>query len=118
MFGGLGDDVIDGREGGDLILGGMNVPGGNDVITGGPGGGGLAGEGGDDTVKAGEGSDFATGQLGNDTLLGGKGDDTLFGDAFFGDPGAFDVCNGQQGFDLSATSEVNNQMEGDLAPEG
>ena len=49
-------------------------------------------------------------------LLGGKGDDTLFGDAFFDDPGAFDVCNGQQGFDLSATCEVNNQMEGDLPP--
>jgi len=51
------------------------------------------------------------------TIVGTQGY-TLFGDAFFGDPGAFDVCNGQQGFDLSATCEVNNQMEGDLAPEG
>ena len=73
---------------------------------------------GDDVVNGGDGNDNLTGNFGNDTLLGGKGDDTLFGDAFFGDPGAFDVCNGQQGFDLSATCEVNNQMEGDLPPEG
>ena len=54
------------------------------------------------------------GNFGNDVLLGGKGDDMLFGDAFFGDPGGFDVCNGQQGFDLSAACEVSNQMEGVL----
>ena len=68
--------------------------------------------------NGGDGNDNLTGNFGNDTLLGGKGDDTLFGDAFFDDPGAFDVCNGQQGFDLSATCEVNNQMEGPLTPEG
>ena len=116
----------------------MNVPGGNDVLAGGSADDGLAGENGSDTdtvrgdagnddlfggpadrvVNGGDGDDNLTGNFGNGTLLGGKDDDTLFGDAFFGDPGAFDVCNGQQGFDLSATCEVNNQMEGDLAPEG
>jgi len=58
------------------------------------------------------------GNFDNDTLLGGKGDDQLFGDAFFGDPGGHDICNGQQGFDLSATCEENHQMEGDLGGGG
>ena len=87
--------------GSDTVLG----DGGNDDLFGGPA---------DDLVNGGDGDDNLTGNFGNDTLLGGTGDDSLFGDAFFGDPGAFDVCNGQQGFDLSATCEVDNQMEGDL----
>ena len=81
--------------------------------------------GGDDVIFGNAGDDFATGQMGvdnvfgnrgDDLLLGGKGDDAFFGDAFFDDPGAFDVCNGQQGFDVSAACEVNKQMEGDLPP--
>ena len=81
---------------------------GDDELIGGPA---------DDTVHGGDGNDFLVGNFGNDTLLGGKGDDGLFGDAFFDDPGAFDTCSGQQGFDLSAACELNNQIEGDLPPE-
>jgi len=50
-------------------------------------------------------------------LLGGKGDDGLFGDAFFGDPGAFDICHGQQGFDQAAACELENQIEDELSLE-
>lgn len=54
------------------------------------------------------------GNFGNDVLNGGTGDDALEGDAFGPDPGSFDVCNGQQGTDLSDGCEVASQMECDL----
>jgi len=99
------NDFVTGQMGSDNVAGDA----GDDEVFGGPA---------DDTVNGGDGNDFVVGNLGSDTLLGGKGDDALMGDAF-GPPGtaAFDVCNGQQGFDLSATCEQNNQMEGYLPPQ-
>jgi Ca2+-binding RTX toxin-like protein len=105
---GSANDILEAGEGNDFATDAVLGEGGNDDLFGGPT---------DDVVNCGNGDDNLTGNFGNDTPLGGKGDDTLFGDAFFDDPGAFDLCNGQQGFDLSATCEVDNQIEGDLPPE-
>jgi hypothetical protein len=62
------------------------------------------------------------GNLGNDVLLAGRGDDILLGDqpAPGGPPEAssFDICNGQQGTDLSVpdTCEQEISIEGDFVP--
>ena len=85
----------------------MSGDDGNDDLFGGPA---------DDVVNGGDGNDMLTGNFGNDTLLGGKGDDTFFGDAFFDDPGAFDVCNGQQGFDSRPPARSTTRWKATLRP--
>jgi Ca2+-binding RTX toxin-like protein len=114
----------------------MNVPGGNDILSGGNGDDGIGGEGGrdlidggagndelfggpaNDLVEGGNGNDNLIGNLGNDALLAGRGDDVLLGDqpAPGGPPEAssFDICNGQQGTDLAVpdTCELEIQIEG------
>ena len=89
-------DFILGDTGDSFRLGqggGMNVPGGDDVLTGGPDDDGLGGENGNDTLKGGEGDDFATGQTGAGNVSGDDGNDDLFGGP------ADDVVNGGDGND-------------------
>ncbi len=68
LYGGAGDDLIDGRDGADALFGGAD----NDTVLGG---------GGDDTIDGGTGDDLAYGGDGNDRVFGGSGRDTLYGDA-------------------------------------
>jgi Ca2+-binding RTX toxin-like protein len=92
--------VIAGRDGNDIILGSAAAA----PICGGRGNGGLIGN------------------LGNDVLLAGRGDDILLGDqpapGGAPEPSSFDICNGQQGTDLSVpdTCELEIQIEGDFVP--
>ena len=79
------DNVLDGTEFDDLILG----FGGNDVLNG------LAGN---DTLEGGEGDDVLNGGEGDDVLLGGTGNDVL--DA---GPG-FDFGDGGEGTDTAVLS--------------
>ncbi len=68
MLGGVGDDMLSGRAGNDTLLGGV----GDDTLLGGAG---------KDTLLGGVGKDTLLGGAGKDTLLGGAGDDTLSGGA-------------------------------------
>ena len=65
LFGGAGNDLIDGRGGDDLLEGGS----GNDTI--------FAGTG-NDTVDGGSGDDSISAFAGNNSLSGGDGADTIF----------------------------------------
>ena len=85
----LGDGIVQGTAGADLIdasylgdpegdridngdaTGVLGTVGDDDVV--------FAGDG-DDTVLAGDGNDIVLGQSGSDTLIGGDGDDLLIGD--------------------------------------
>ena len=68
VFGGLGNDVINGEGGGDELHG----EGGDDQINGGAN---------DDTIEGGDGRDFLLGGAGNDAINGGRGNDTVDGEA-------------------------------------
>ena len=70
------------------------------------------------SVQGGDGADTLVGNFGSDALLGGKGDDLFLGGNPNGapDPGTFDVCNGQRGFDQAVVDscEHEGQMEGSI----
>ncbi|WP_305125246.1 calcium-binding protein [Streptomyces odontomachi] len=74
MWGGRGDDMIEGYGGDDVVYGG---PGddhamggdGRDIVLGGPGDDTLDGEGGDDLVSGGPGNDTVEGGPGRDIVL-------------------------------------------------
>ncbi|MEZ0315653.1 MAG: beta strand repeat-containing protein [Methylophilaceae bacterium] len=70
IFGGDGDDFLNGQSGADTISGDA----GNDTITGGQPGNTFA-----DSLSGGEGNDSITGGGGNDTMDGGNGNDILVG---------------------------------------
>lgn len=77
MFGGDGNDTLDGWTNDDELNGGNGVDTllgwtGNDTLNGGADPDYLYGEGGDDRLGGGSG---------NDTLVGGAGNDLIFGDA-------------------------------------
>jgi hypothetical protein len=80
----------------------------------------IVGTEGDDVIRGTDGPDVIAGLGGNDRFWGLGGGDLIcgVGDAFFGDPGGHDICNGQQDFDQSATCEENHQMEGSLGGGG
>ena len=87
MFGGSGDDTIDGWEGADVLVGGN----GNDTLKG-----GNTGPPTSDTLYGEEGDDVLDGGVGADRMYGGRGNDTYFVD------------------DRSTTSDIANNA-GDLA---
>ena len=70
IFGGLGDDVIEGRGGDDRIDGG----GGSDILGGGDGNDRVIGGSGVDTLYGDSGDDIVEGLGGNDILYGDGGD--------------------------------------------
>ena len=77
LFGGVGNDNIDGRAGNDRLEGGD----GRDTLTGGAGNDRLEGGDGRDTLTGGAGNDRLEGGDGRDTLTGGAGNDRLAGEA-------------------------------------
>lgn len=93
VYGGAGDDFVNGAMGDDVIHGG----GGDDWIRGGIG---------NDTIHGGDGNDHLVGGDGRDTLYGGAGNDRLYGgggaDILWGDEGA-DLLDGGGGSDVAHT---------------
>ena len=115
LFGFVRHDEISGGDGGDIIMGNLEITNGKllnlsgplegDLIDGGSGGDMLTGSGGDDLIFGGNGNDFLGGLNGEDILLGeagndvlagashadslsgGDGDDLLFGDGYIGSQG-------------------------------
>lgn len=77
MYGGAGNDVLNGLAGGDWLAGGT----GNDTLYGGDGNDTLRGQDGDDWLYGGAGKDVMMGDAGNDTLVPDAGYDTLYGGA-------------------------------------
>jgi Ca2+-binding RTX toxin-like protein len=88
---------------------------GNDRIQGGAGSDALFGDEGNDQLSAGGGSDLLHGGLGNDILNGGSGDDVLFGgagnDRLSGDAG-MDLLIGGTGFDAVRGGADNDILSG------
>ena len=68
MFGDSGNDKLDGDDGDDLLMGGLD----DDK---------LDGDDGNDNLFGGEGHDTLDGDRGDDILTGGKGNDVLEGDS-------------------------------------
>ena len=120
IFGGAGDDTLDGGDGNDTLLG----EGDNDLLHGDGGNDSLIGGDGNDTLQGGTGDDYLTGDAGNDVLQGGDGNDTLFGglgnDSLSGDAGndsldggdGTDALYGGAGADTLAGGAGNDVLEG------
>lgn len=90
IFGGSGDDVLEGR-------------GGNDELVAAAGDDRVEGQGGDDNLDGGEGNDAVLGGAGDDVMHGRDGDDALSGgrgvDDLYGGAGQ-DRMSGGAGADL------------------
>ncbi|MGV6802332.1 MAG: beta strand repeat-containing protein, partial [bacterium] len=82
---GVGDNIIDGRDGNDTIFG----YGGNDNLNGGNG---------SDVIHGGDGNDIIDGGVGTDILNGGDGDD-IFNDTQFLAVSDNDIIDGGAGID-------------------
>ena len=89
MFGGAGDDYLEGFDGNDFLVGGA----GNDTLTGYGGNDLIQGGDGNDTINGSAGNDQLWGGAGNDVLLGGSGNDELSGE------GGNDQLNGHADLD-------------------
>ena len=103
LFGGTDDDILYGREGQDRLAGnaGQDILYGgidNDDLYGGAGNDQLIGDEGDDYLEAGSGDDVLQGGHGNDTLHAGSGTDRLTGgegsDALYGGAGVDQISGG------------------------
>lgn len=86
IYGGSGNDELDGGASGDLIYGGRGADnidgeGGNDKLYGEDGNDTIQGSGGNDRILGGAGRDLLQGNAGADTLFGNGGIDTLQGGA-------------------------------------
>jgi len=78
------DSIAGGGDVGQIIYGGagddtLNGTGVNDIIYGGSGNDTIKGNNGDDTIYGGSGNDTINGNNGNDTIIGGFGADYLTG---------------------------------------
>ncbi|GAB4524933.1 MAG: hypothetical protein Tsb0014_03800 [Pleurocapsa sp.] len=93
LFGGDGDDIINGEAGFDTLNGGL----GNDQLFGGAD---------DDVLKGGDGLDTLNGESGNDKLFGGNDDDVLK------DGDGFDTLNGESGNDTLNSGAGNDKLFG------
>ena len=121
LFGGAGNDSIDGRGGDDLLHGGT----GNDTVTGGTGddtlyggdgadalfGGddfdAIYGGAGNDVIDAGGDTDLVQAGAGDDTVLGGDGNDLLYGE------GGNDSLAGEAGDDILLGGTGDDTLTGD-----
>lgn len=77
IYGNTGDDTIDSGDGLNSAMGGL----GNDSITGGSASDTLQGGDGRDTIWGGDGDDSINGRGKADTIYGGQGNDTILGGA-------------------------------------
>lgn len=120
MFGGAGNDVIDGGDGQDLINGGsghdeINAGMGKDRVNAGSGDDVVNGGDGDDKLRGGEGFDLLNGDDGDDRLNGGDGNDTLDGgdgnDRLIDGHGDDDLSGGE-GNDRLITRFGNDVVDG------
>jgi len=98
VFGGHGDDVIQGGTRVDRLRGGPGNDrivgaGGHDSIWGGAGHDDIYGAAGNDVIAGQDGNDLLRGGVGEDTLYGGNGNDTLKGG------NDYDKLHGQGGND-------------------
>ncbi|MFQ1699919.1 MJ1477/TM1410 family putative glycoside hydrolase [Loktanella agnita] len=102
LWGGAGDDVMNGKGKADVMAGGN----GNDEMYGGNGADELFGNAGDDTLDGGRGNDYMEGGSGADNLLGGRGRDTLLGGN--GD----DYLEGGSGHDILSGGRGDDELSG------
>jgi hypothetical protein len=75
MYGGNGDDYLEGANGGDYLYGGADV----DLVFGDPGPDVIRGGADEDFLYGEQGSDNINGGMGDDEIAGGSGNDTLHG---------------------------------------
>ena len=111
---GAGDDVVQGSEEADIIVGGagdddLSGLGGNDWIHGGSGADNIDGGSGQDTIVGAEDADIITGGSGQDIVYGNDGDDIIYAD------GGADFIYGGAGNDtiISTTSSAVKLYGGD-----
>ncbi len=120
MFGGSGNDLLEGDGGVDAVWGGD----GNDTLVGGEAIDFLWGESGNDELHGESGDDELHGGLGKDTLFGGEGADIIHGEAeedelhggsgndtIIGDNGD-DILHGDSGSDTFFAEEGNDTFDG------
>lgn len=117
MFGGDGNDLIQGRAGNDHLFGGLGNDtlrgdDGNDTLEGGAGNDNLAGGDGNDLIFGGDGHDNMGGSYGNDSIWGGAGNDTIGAGA--GD----DVAWGEDGDDFVSGGAGNDTLYGGAGNDG
>jgi Ca2+-binding RTX toxin-like protein len=111
IYGGGGNDQINGYEGDDTLVGG----GGEDTLIGEEGADSLIGGDAEDHLEGEDGADLLEGNEGQDTLLGGFGNDTLLGgddaDSLVG--GADDdLLQGDAGADTLEGNDGNDTLDG------
>lgn len=75
--GSAGNDTLSGDQGNDSVVGGAD----NDRVNGGDGNDTVSGDDGNDSVSGDAGADSISGGVGNDTISGGTGNDTISGGA-------------------------------------
>lgn len=113
IYGGAGDDFIDGGgSGGSDLLWGED---GNDTIEGGAGWDQLYGGAGDDILSGGNGGDMFKAGTGNDTVYGGAGTDRAYmgeGDDIAWGGTENDLLNGQAGADRLYGEDGNDVLVG------
>ena len=97
-----GNDVLNGGEGDDKVLG----MAGNDVLSGGNGQDRLWGNTGNDTLSGDGGDDWLSGGIGNDVIKGGQGQDKLLGQT------GNDNLNGEDGDDYVSGDDGDDTMAG------
>jgi Ca2+-binding RTX toxin-like protein len=100
MYGGTGDDYLDGWEGDDTLYGGDNIEGtnsGNDVL--------VAWKG-KDLIYGGDGDDWLDGSYDDDSLYGGDGNDIL------GNPVSQEGVGGEPGDDVMYGEGGNDELYG------
>lgn len=117
---GAGDDIVEGSDERDIILGGegddtINGNDGDDWINGGSGEDTIHGNGGLDLIYGGDDNDTLYGDEDGDAIYGGLGDDILQGlggnDELFGGAGN-DTLNGNDGTDVLRGEEGNDILYG------
>jgi autotransporter-associated beta strand protein len=117
LYGGSGNDVIQGSPGRDTVWGGV----GNDVVSGGAGddliygeagNDRLYGDAGNDTIDGGDGDDVVEGRGGDDVIYGGGGNDTLYGDDPDESTSGNDRIFGGAGRDFLAGGIGNDHLDG------
>ncbi|MCW5312520.1 hypothetical protein GTQ43_01210 [Nostoc sp. KVJ3] len=106
LFGGKGNEWINGTNGNDYIDGGngkdtLNGGNGDDILLGGNGNDILVGGNGKDILDGGNGNDTLSGGFGQDTLIGGNGKDKFVLAATQGTDKITDFCKGTDLIGLS-----------------